>query len=360
MLLEGAPKFFLASNSADGFINGFKNAFEPKDGWRVYLIKGGPGTGKSSFMKRVAQSFLAFGEEVETAACSSDPDSLDAVLLKGKKIAIFDATAPHVLDPAYPGVCEEILNFGEFWNTEKLLPYSKDILNLTDLNKALHIKAQRIISAIGQLKRNQMKTSLIATDIDKTFSFAASLAARYIKCFDAKGKERVVYLSAITPEGEVFYGETIEKLCKEKIVLVDEYGTVSNIILSCIRDYALKNGAEIITVKNNLLPAEQIDHIIIPKLAIAFCSQRGEMAWGKERVRRIHASRFMDREILKESRAKTSFGRRLEKELIKAAVQTLSEAKTVHDKLESFYIKAMDFQLLNEFTREFTENLFLN
>ena len=50
MISSYLPPYFLTANSADGFINGFKSVYDLKDGWRVVLIKGGPGRGKSTFM----------------------------------------------------------------------------------------------------------------------------------------------------------------------------------------------------------------------------------------------------------------------------------------------------------------------
>ena len=45
--------FFASMNSGDGFISYFKEIFSSLD--RLYIIKGGPGTGKSRFMREAAQ-----------------------------------------------------------------------------------------------------------------------------------------------------------------------------------------------------------------------------------------------------------------------------------------------------------------
>lgn len=357
MSLEGLPIYFLASNSADGFINGFSNAYDPKTGWKAYLIKGGPGTGKSSFMKKVATYFTQRKESVEIVPCSSDPSSLDGVILPNKKLIILDATAPHTIDSSYPGVCEQILDLGQFWNTSVIEANRKEIISLTDNNKALHRRASRVLSAVGQLKRNETKVSLLATDIDRTLDYGVRLAHRYIKPKKSIGSERVIFLSAVTPNGEVFYGDTIDKLCSEKVVILDEYSTVSNMIFSIIRDHALQNGMEIITVKNNILPGEQIDHILIPSLSLAFCSSRNGMEISDNSVRKIHATRFMDRQVLKESRSRILFGRRLMKELMIGVVATLKEAKAVHDQLEAYYIEAMDFNAVNFFCEKFIDGI---
>ena len=357
MTLESLPIYFLAANSADGFVNGFKNAYDAMDGWRAYLIKGGPGTGKSSFMKKFAHHMVSLNIKTEIIPCSSDPDSLDGVILPDRKVIILDATAPHTLDPVYPGVCEEILNFGQFWNIETMKPKKEEILHLIGENKDLHLRASRLLSAIGQIMRNEMKISLIATDIDKTFDYGEKLAKRYLKNKGKKGKEWVRYLSGVTPKGLVFYKETIDKICEKKVLISDEYGTVSNILFSVIRDISLSYGYEIITVRNNFLPDEKIDHILIPELSLAFCTNNAFSDIDSENIRKIHAERFMHRDVIKANRSKILFGRRVIKELLINTVGTLKEAKEVHDRLEAYYIKAMDFGKLNSFFDDFVKKL---
>ena len=102
MINEGAV-FFLAANSAQGFFSLFNELYEPDEGWKAYIIKGGPGTGKSGLMRKIAQAAEDRGYTVERIICSSDPDSLDAVIIPEKKICFADGTAPHVMEARYPG-----------------------------------------------------------------------------------------------------------------------------------------------------------------------------------------------------------------------------------------------------------------
>ena len=46
------------------------------------------------------------------------------------------------------------------------------------------------------------------------------------------------------------------------------------------------------------------------------------------------------------------------KELLLAAANSMSDAKSIHDKLESYYIKAMNFKKLTEFANSFCNKLF--
>ena len=43
------------------------------------------------------------GYDVELHYCSSDFDSLDAIVIEELKVALMDGTAPHVMEPEIPG-----------------------------------------------------------------------------------------------------------------------------------------------------------------------------------------------------------------------------------------------------------------
>ena len=49
----GYPKYLLGANSCEGFVSYFADNYDALSDWRAYIIKGGPGTGKSSFMKYI-------------------------------------------------------------------------------------------------------------------------------------------------------------------------------------------------------------------------------------------------------------------------------------------------------------------
>ena len=65
----------------------------------LYIIKGGPGSGKSTLMRRVERHAKAAGLETQQVLCSGDPDSLDALLLPQLKAALVDGTAPQGVVP---------------------------------------------------------------------------------------------------------------------------------------------------------------------------------------------------------------------------------------------------------------------
>jgi len=86
-------RFFLGSNSAQGFYSLYDDLTDR--GEFLWILKGGPGCGKSSFMKKIGEAASAAGLEVEYIQCSGDPGSLDAVKIPALKTAYMDGTAPH-------------------------------------------------------------------------------------------------------------------------------------------------------------------------------------------------------------------------------------------------------------------------
>lgn len=64
-----------------------------------FFIKGYPGTGKSSMMKKLANEALRRGYDAQLVWCGLDSNSIDMVIIPELKFCIFDSTEPHVYFP---------------------------------------------------------------------------------------------------------------------------------------------------------------------------------------------------------------------------------------------------------------------
>lgn len=99
MAVAPQVQFYLGANSPTGFYSLYDQLLDPAQAEDIIILKGGPGCGKSSLMRRVAGAMEARGLQVEYIVCSGDPDSLDAVVLPQLKTALVDGTAPHGIAP---------------------------------------------------------------------------------------------------------------------------------------------------------------------------------------------------------------------------------------------------------------------
>ena len=129
--MEGKVRnLYPGGNTPHGFYSYYNYILPQRKAEKIFCIKGGPGTGKSTLMKRIGRYFVDRGEDVDFLWCSSDPDSLDGILIRGRRAAVLDGTAPHIVDPVTPGAVDEIINLGQFWDEEKLKGSRWEIMRL--------------------------------------------------------------------------------------------------------------------------------------------------------------------------------------------------------------------------------------
>lgn len=93
--LNHLPSFYVSANSPYGFFSYFEDIIHLKTRNRMYILKGGPGVGKSTLLKKVAAALSSEGHSVELIPCSSDPASLDGVIVDDLHTILIDGTAPH-------------------------------------------------------------------------------------------------------------------------------------------------------------------------------------------------------------------------------------------------------------------------
>ena len=133
MQIEDMPCFFLGANAPKGYFSRFDQLFAAAPEGKCYLLKGGPGTGKSTVLKKTAAVLGERGLSTELILCSADPDSLDAVMTFDGKFVMADATLPHSAEPKYPGVYETTVSLSDFWDGEKLFKEGKTVTFYYDL-----------------------------------------------------------------------------------------------------------------------------------------------------------------------------------------------------------------------------------
>lgn len=122
--------FFLGATTPAGFKGYFPQLAQEKDR-QLYLIKSGPGCGKSTLMKTLAQR--ASGP-VQRIHCASDPDSLDGVVFTQPCAAVLDATPPHSLEPTAPGADEVVVSLYHTLDAPALHVHQEEIQQLLARN----------------------------------------------------------------------------------------------------------------------------------------------------------------------------------------------------------------------------------
>ena len=156
--------YFAAANGYTGFRSYFSDVFNSNDYEHIFVIKGGPGTGKSTLMKKIAKKATEQKIDHDKIFCSSDPSSLDGVIIHSErgKFAVIDGTAPHERDAVIPGAIDTIINLGDSFDEKKLKEYRAEIVALNERKKAAYKSAYDTLKAAGAISErinNLIKSS---------------------------------------------------------------------------------------------------------------------------------------------------------------------------------------------------------
>ena len=353
---EYNTSFFMGAIGAGGYRSYLGDIYSADKGWRAYLIKGGAGMGKSTLMKKVTAALSEAGVEHISIPCPSDPHSLDGVIFPSIKVAIMDATAPHIVNPIYPEICEITVNLGQYCHREQLRPYSEQIIAATKENKAAYDRAYRYVGAAASLLADSYRVAAEHTDMAAAARQGSRLACRVMPQKQAQGREHIAFLSGVTCKGHIFLGDTIDSLCDEIFVFEDELGAASRAFMSAVRLTALNRGQSIITCMCPFGADEKPEHIIVPELKLAFTTQNRYLPQSRL-VRRIHARRFASAAGIGACRQRLAFNRRGVAELINEACRSVQKAKEIHDGIEGYYIVSMDFDGVENETRKIIDEI---
>ena len=335
-------RWFMGCNSQNGFYSLFEQFTRPEEGWRCILIKGGPGTGKSTLMKRVIKLALQRGQPVEEIHCSSDAASLDGVILPRQKTVLLDATPPHALEPQFPGAVEQPFSLCGCWDEALLYARREEIVRLGREISGLHWQAVRYLSGAGALLGEVRRLAAETLNWEKIEHYVRRLAARELPDLGKPGSEALRLLSAVTDRGTILFHETISTLCERIICLEDPCGAAAAALLPRLRDEAVARGYHVISCPCPLSP-EKLDHLLIPEAGLAFVTSNS-----LHRVplagRAIHAQRFTDDgSAIKSRRVRIRFLQKTAATLLRQAELAIAEAHRRHDELEQYYIEATNF-----------------
>ncbi|MBR1750457.1 MAG: ATPase [Ruminococcus sp.] len=345
-------EYFLGAVTPGGFSTEFSKVMN-EDGYFTFILKGGAGTGKSSLMKRIAAELPG---DKELYHCSSDPESLDAVVVKDKKVIVVDGTAPHTFDPEVPAIKQVIVNLGDFWNEKKLLSGSEAVLDAMKLNRSYMGRAKRYVCALTDICFDTYSLGSEALDLSGIKALASRLCARVITGKGSgTGKTRIRQLSAVTMQGLKTYEQTIEN-CTKVYRFSDEYFAASSHLFDELAAKAAAKGYDVIVCPTQLLSNDVTEHIIIPELDLAFVSVnklKGDIGTG----RTTSLAKYYDESLMTLKAPRLKLNRTASKTLLDEAAKTLTLAKQSHDEIEKYYIAAMDFKRLDKAADKLIERI---
>lgn len=347
--------YFLGANSKDGFYSLMDRLIDPSKARAIYILKGGPGCGKSSVMKKVGQAAQDAGFCPEYIYCSGDPDSLDGVVIPELGAAVCDGTAPHVVEPKYPGAVERYVNLGDCYDTHALARRKDEVMELMAGYQGAYRRAYRCLKGAGQLMEDNLELLETPELKEKIKKRARGIIAREIPKHGNGGAISERFLSAVTCRGQVCLFETADTLCKRIYELADSYG-LAHLLLEELLGAAVERGHDAVLCPDPMAP-ERLQHLLLPGLGVGFVTGSPELPYPGKPYRRIRLDAMADQEALRRQKARIRFSRKVSRALLDEGMETLAVEKQLHDELEKVYNPHVDFDRVYAMGQEIIDEL---
>ena len=354
-----ALHYFAEGNTARGFVHLFDSSLQGLD--RLYILKGGPGTGKSTLIRSIGDSLRKQGIGVWLIHCALDPDSLDGVIIPAWKAGIVDGTSPHVIEPRLPGAVEEIVNLGTAWDSAALRKRKPEIERL---HEQIRQSLDRAYAGFAEALRIHDEWEAVYIQ-NMDYQAADQLTKETIqRLFGERKQERTSrvdrrFLGAATPRGSVDFVPNLTEGLTKRYFLKGRPGSGKSTMLKQIAGAAAERGFDAEIYHCGFDP-DSVDMVIVRELGFAifdstapheyFPGRQGdEIIDMYERCIRPGTDE-QHADALKEIQARY-------KAAIKQATASLAEAKSWHDALESVYVQAMDFSQVDQIRGRIQEEL---
>lgn len=366
MCMAGTERhMYPGNNTPEGFFSYYQYILGQREADRIICIKGGPGVGKSTFMKKIGETMLEEGHDVDFMHCSSDNNSLDGIVLRDKKIALIDGTSPHVVDPINPGAVDSIIHLGDYWNEDGIRKNKEALISNNERIKSIFSRVYNYLAAAGKMYDNLSSIYESAINHVEVYKISAKivgdeLAHREIS--SRQGDVKKYFASAITPCGFANFLDTLLQGCRKIYLIQAPVGVSSERMLNLFMEGAVYRGFSVEAYYCPMKPATKVEHLLIPELNLAFVTSNQYHALDPstldaqevvlinlEDIIQYEAIRYQEN-ILEDSKKKME-------ELLDKAILCLSLAKKEHDDLEKYYLPNMDFLKIDALRQELTHKI---
>ena len=353
--------YFPGNNTPLGFFSYYKHILGQREANKIVCIKGGPGTGKSTFMNRIAEYFASMDEDIDYLHCSADENSLDGIVLKDRRIAVIDGTSPHITDPVTPGAVDKIVNLGEFWDEDAIAVNKSEIIDLNEETSRWYRIAYNYLSAAKSVYRSLEEIYNDASEDSEIYKVVADIVGSEYGDLDISlkpGKRKKFFASAITGDGVVNYITSLLGDMKRVYMIDSPVGYSNSSFMEIVTEGAIYRGLDVEVYYCPMCPEEKIEHIVIPELKTAFVTmnryhdiQPWEIPAPDESGQEIILIDMEDYMNIINIGKNSELIQSLNEEydiLLNKSVKHLSLARDTHLMVEKMYIPNMNFTQLSD------------
>ena len=162
-----------------------------------------------------------------------------------------------MVDPKIPGAIDEIVNFGDFWDVDKLENNKMEIMQCNKNISSCFQRAFKYLKAAEPIFYDLESKNSDAMDFGKLNKFTEEFIEELFK--DVENKEelsvaRHLFGTAITPIGHIDYGDSLLQDAKKVYYLDGKIGYGKTTFLKRIYDRAVQKGLKVEVFHYPLIP----------------------------------------------------------------------------------------------------------
>lgn len=312
-------KYFSTVLCSKGYCCAFNTIYKKDPTAKVYIVNGDDYERSVFFchLKSILKSFEL------TLFNPFYDDSTDGIYIENLNTYILSDGGYNKISPILSGIWEKHIDINKNKN------YPTDVLRQVLIHKSVesqHYRNACIALKKASLIKERLHSELsLYLDEDKTVNFVHGFSSRELKNSAKRGKGEIRLLSSPTPLGFHAHYDTIFENYKRIINIVDETSFVGSVILSVIKNYALKQRIEIIGspayFSNNFF-----QFILFPESRICLCVSDNIYSLPFSSHETINASRFLtNKNDLKSKKIEILLS--VEKNLLEKAILHIYEGR---------------------------------
>lgn len=307
---------------------------------RVILLQGAPGSGRSTFIKSIGLNLAERGYRVQFWPSPLDASYIEGVYIQQLKTIIINGDATENTNiGAHPGIMIHNIDLRDCYNFRELDRFQEEIALLTDQLEVIMggVKSSLEVAQEGHKKLANSYERLL--NAGKLQALSRQLITRILGNVNQAAH---YFARAITSEGMIDFFEEITGNCTRRYILQGPPGNSKSWVMHRIGEEALAQGHKVAFYHSGLDP-EILEMVVLQSLEIAVVD--GDIV----RLANRPGDCYIDLEECWDDNHSVNHPVIRETERIVSnrlyqAVQGLTRARQVEQKLSKLFTKAMRFE----------------
>ncbi|WP_341472535.1 PRK06851 family protein [Clostridium thermarum] len=345
MMTGRVLNYYAEGNTARGFYSLYESNLQGLD--KIFVLKGGPGTGKSTLIKNLAKEWNEKGYDVEVLHCSRENGSIDGVIIPELKVAVVNGNEPCAIVAKLPGLIEQYIDMSEALDIEKLKKHKKDMIKLTEETDEKYKLAYSKFSEALKIHDEWEKIYISNMDFAKANAITADIIERILKDvrFDKKAVVKHRFFGGATPKGTTDFVPEITKEMPKRYFIKGRPGSGKSSMLKKLAATAEERGIDVEVYHCGFDP-HSLDMLIFRELGVVIFDSTSPHEYfpgrDNDEIVDMYEATIAPGTDEKYAAKLADIIKRYKKR-VKEGIAALAEAKEIHDSLEEYYRYAMDF-----------------